>query len=132
MHCHLSSQSMKLILAIGTGSFIGGILRYMLSEIIQLRNSTSFPIGTLTVNLLGCLFIGVIYGLAERSSLTEEWRLFLATGLLGGFTTFSAFSVETISLFRHGNFGIAIAYVAASILLGLIATIAGFTILKLF
>ena len=82
---------MKIILAIGTGSFIGGILRYLLSQFIQTKFVSTFPFGTLGVNIIGCFLIGLVFGLADRGNLTQEWRLFLATGLIGGFTTFSAF-----------------------------------------
>jgi fluoride exporter len=89
---------MKIILAIGTGSFIGGVLRYLLSQFVQTKFLSTFPFGTLTVNIIGCFLIGLVFGLTDRGNLTQEWRLFLATGLLGGFTTFSAFSIESLSL----------------------------------
>ncbi|QHL89149.1 fluoride efflux transporter CrcB [Nibribacter ruber] len=123
---------MKIIVAIGLGSFIGGVGRYLLSQLIQVKGAVAFPIGTLGVNLLGCFLIGVVFGLAEKGNLSQEWRLFLATGVLGGFTTFSAFSYETVSLLRAGQFGYAVTYVAASILLGLLLTLAGMTFPKLF
>jgi fluoride exporter len=123
---------MKILLAIGTGSFIGGMFRYILAESIQTRYFTSFPIGTLTVNILGCFIIGVVFGLADRGNLTQEWRLFLATGLLGGFTTFSAFSIETIGMLRDGQFWSVTAYIVASVVLGLFMTLIGISIIKLF
>ncbi|MFO7924602.1 MAG: fluoride efflux transporter CrcB [Bacteroidales bacterium] len=95
---------MKIILAIGTGSFIGGVLRYLLSQLVQTKFLSTFPFGTLTVNIIGCFLIGLVFGLTDRGNLTQEWRLFLATGVLGGFTTFSAFSIESLSLFRDGQF----------------------------
>ncbi|RAU82610.1 fluoride efflux transporter CrcB [Pontibacter arcticus] len=122
---------MKILLAIGAGSFIGGVLRYLVSLLITSRSITQFPVGTLTVNLLGCLLIGVVYGLAGKGTLTSEWRLFLATGVLGGFTTFSAFSLETVDLLKQGNLLYAFAYVLASIVLGLMATYLGLLATKL-
>ncbi len=116
---------MRIVLFIGIGSFIGGVARYLLSQLIQNKALTTFPYGTLAVNIIGCFLIGVIYGIAERSGLSNEWRLFLATGILGGFTTFSAFSYESISLMRDGQAGPALLYVAASVVLGLMATWAG-------
>ncbi|MEJ7694063.1 fluoride efflux transporter CrcB [Daejeonella sp.] len=116
---------MRIILFIGIGSFIGGILRYLLSQLIQNKVLQVFPYGTLTVNIIGCFLIGIVYGLAERSGLSNEWRLFLATGIIGGFTTFSAFSYESISLMRDGQAGPALLYVAASVVLGLLATYIG-------
>ncbi|MEO8146943.1 MAG: fluoride efflux transporter CrcB [Bacteroidia bacterium] len=121
---------MKLILAIGTGSFIGGISRYLLSQFIQTKFLSTFPFGTLGVNIIGCFLIGVVFAISERGNMTQEWRLFLATGVLGGFTTFSAFSNETVGLLRDGQFWYASIYIVSSILLGLLATLTGITIIK--
>lgn len=123
---------MKILMAIGTGSFIGGVLRYLLSQLVQTKFLSTFPFGTLTVNIIGCFLIGLVFGLTDRGSLTQEWRLFLATGLLGGFTTFSAFSIESLGLFRDGQFFYAIAYISSSLVAGIIATYIGFAIIKLF
>lgn len=116
---------MRIILFIGLGSFIGGIARYLLSQLIQNKALTAFPYGTLTVNIIGCFLIGIVYGFAGRSGISNEWRLFLATGILGGFTTFSAFSYESIALMRDGQAGPALLYIAASVMLGLLATYIG-------
>jgi len=116
---------MRIILVIGLGSFIGGISRYLLSLLIQDKSITAFPYGTLTVNIFGCFLIGIVYGFVERSGLSNEWRLFLATGILGGFTTFSAFSYETITLMRDGQAGSALLYIGCSVLVGLLATYGG-------
>ena len=121
---------MKLILAIGAGSFIGGVCRYLLSILIHSKTTTHFPLGTLTVNLIGCFFIGIVIGFFDKGLVSHEWKLFLATGILGGFTTFSAFSIETFSLFREGNFGYALLYLFASVLMGLLATYVGYLIVK--
>src|ERR1051325_3919498 len=113
---------MKIILAIGIGSFIGGISRYLLSRAIQNKFLSAFPYGTLGINIIGCFLIGIVFGLSDRGNITVEWRLFWATGVLGGFTTFSAFSNETVSLLRNGQIWYAFTYIAASIVIGLIAT----------
>ena len=123
---------MKIILAIGTGSFIGGILRYLLSQFIQTKFVSTFPFGTLGVNIIGCFLIGLLFGLTDRGNLTQEWRLFLATGLIGGFTTFSAFSNETVGLLRDGQFWYATVYITVSIFVGLLVTFIGIAIIKLF
>jgi len=116
---------MRIVLFIGLGSFVGGAGRYLLSQLIQSKALTAFPYGTLTVNIIGCLLIGIVYGIAERSGLSNEWRLFIATGILGGFTTFSAFSYESISLMRDGQAGTALLYIGCSVVLGLLATYIG-------
>lgn len=115
---------------VGIGSFLGGICRYALSHIIHVKFPAAFPYGTFTVNLIGCLLIGIVYGIVEKINLYPEWRLFLATGLLGGFTTFSAFSYETFNLMRNGQAGIAIAYILASVAAGLLFTALGFYMAK--
>lgn len=122
---------MKILLAIGTGSFIGGVSRYLLSQFIQTKFLSTFPFGTLIINIIGCFLIGLVFGLSDRGNLTQEWRLFLATGLLGGFTTFSAFSIETISMLRDGQLWHASAYIVLSVVVGLIATLIGITIFKI-
>lgn len=123
---------MKIILAIGAGSFIGGILRYLVAKAVQSRFLLGFPFGTLTVNVVGCIVIGILYGLTDRDIVAPEWRLFLATGVLGGFTTFSAFSMETVMLFREGEPAYAIAYVIGSVGLGIAGTLVGYSLVKLF
>lgn len=123
---------MKILLIIGLGSFLGGVLRYMISVSIQTRFLATFPYATLSVNIIGCLIIGILLGLSERIFLSNEVKLFLATGLLGGFTTFSAFSAETIALFRLGHMTSAFTYIAMSMCLSLLATFVGLTITRIF
>jgi fluoride exporter len=121
----------RIILSIGAGSFLGGISRYLLSVLIQNRVLSAFPFGTLGVNILGCFLIGIVFGLSDRGNMSQEWRLFLATGFIGGFTTFSAFSNETVGLLRDGQFWYAGAYVLSSVVLGLAATFIGLMIIKI-
>ena len=123
---------MKMLFVIGTGSFFGGILRYLLSQFVQSKFLSAFPFGTLTVNIIGCFLIGLVFGLTDRGTLTPEWRLFLATGLIGGFTTFSAFSFETVGLLRDGQLLYATAYIVGTVIIGLLATFIGISIIKLF
>ena len=123
---------MKIVMVIGFGSFIGGICRYLTTQFIQNRFLSAFPYGTLWVNIAGCFIIGLVFGLSEKSNLPVEWRLFLATGFCGGFTTFSAFSNETIALLRDGQLWSAAMYTGASVIFGLLATFAGISVFKLF
>ena len=123
-------MSMKLVLFIGAGSFIGGICRYLLSLLIHSKTATNFPLGTLIVNIIGCFFIGIVFGFFEKGQMSNEWKLFFATGVIGGFTTFSAFSNETFILFREGHAGYALLYVGASVLLGLLATYTAYLLVK--
>ncbi|PKP12825.1 MAG: fluoride efflux transporter CrcB [Bacteroidetes bacterium HGW-Bacteroidetes-3] len=122
---------MKILLLIGTGSFIGGVLRYSISQFIQTKFLSTFPFGTLGINIIGCFTIGFVFALSERTNMSPEMRLFLATGICGGFTTFSAFSNETFSLMRDGQLFYASAYITSSILFGVFATFIGYSLLKL-
>ncbi len=118
-------MSIKILLLVGTGSFIGGILRYICSLPGYEKDPGGFPWWTLGVNILGCLLMGLLFGFAERWNLPKEWKLFFAAGLLGGFTTFSAFSYETVTLLNNGHYAYAVSYVLSSVLLGLLATVLG-------
>jgi CrcB protein len=122
---------MRLILAIGIGSCLGGISRYLLAQFIQNKFLTAFPYGTMVVNLLGCFLIGIIFGLSERGNFSMVWRLFLVTGFLGGFTTFSSFSNETVGMLRDGQIWSAFTYISISVLVGLLATFTGISLIKL-
>jgi fluoride exporter len=110
----------KLFLA-GIGGFIGSSLRYAVTGYVQTwSRSIDFPYGTLAVNLIGCFLIGFLSQLAEsRGVFTAESRTFVFIGILGGFTTFSAFGNETMNLWREGESTLAMANVAAHLLLGL-------------
>lgn len=96
---------MKMLLMVGLGSFAGGVLRFLLTRFVQINSMSSFPWGTTAVNLLGCLVLGVLYGLFSRGLLLHtETRLFLTVGLCGGFTTFSTLMNESFLLLKEGNF----------------------------
>jgi CrcB protein len=119
-----------MLLLIGTGSFIGGIGRFLLSQFVQAKMVQPFPAGTLLVNIIGCFIIGSVFGLGEKMNIPAEWRLFIMTGVCGGFTTFSAFGLETVSLLRDGQNLYAATYIIASLLLGVFATLAGLLLFK--
>lgn len=118
---------MQGVLLVGLGGFLGAIARYALgSWVAHLAVQGRFPLGTFVVNVLGCLVVGVLAGVAERYQLFgPAARLFLFTGLLGGFTTFSAFGLEAVALLRRGDVGVAALYAGGSVLLGLSAVWAG-------
>lgn len=113
---------MQHIMLVGLGGCLGAIARFKLSGfVLHHAMDWKFPLGTFVVNVLGCLIAGIISGLIERQEwFSPETRLFLMTGVLGGFTTFSAFGVETMFLLRRGEVAVAVTYVALSLLCGLV------------
>jgi len=121
----------KNILLVGLGGGIGSMARYGCQKWLTLSWLPSFPWGTFTVNILGCFLIGIFWGLSFRSfDSNESWKLFLMTGLCGGFTTFSAFTLEGVGLIREQKIALFFSYVAASVLLGLAATYAGMKLIR--
>ncbi|MGA0175854.1 MAG: fluoride efflux transporter CrcB [Chthoniobacterales bacterium] len=116
------------LLLVGAGGFLGAIGRYLLGgAVLHHAVASKFPWSTLAVNVLGCLLIGVLSGAAEKFDFIGQGaRLFLFTGLLGGFTTFSAFGFETFLLLRRGELAVAALYATASVLVCLAAVWAGF------
>lgn len=117
---------MKAILLVGLGGALGSIARYGLSSVAHVPH-WRLPVGVITVNVIGCLIAGVLAGLIVRHELiSADLRVFLFVGLLGGFTTFSAFGIETLALLRKGDFGIAASYVLLSVALSLAAVWLGF------
>ena len=119
--------SMLRLLLVGFGGFTGSILRYLLSGFVQQASkSVGFPYGTLVVNIIGCFLIGLLSQLAEtRGLFTTESRAFIFIGILGGFTTFSAFGNETLNLWRDGENLLALTNIAGHLLFGLGAVWAG-------
>ncbi len=118
------------ILLVGFGGFIGSVSRYLASGYVQqAMKSIDFPYGTLAVNVVGCFIIGFLAQLAEeRGVFTSQSRLFVFTGFLGGFTTFSSFGNETLNLARDSQILNALANVGANVLLGLFAVWLGRTV----
>ena len=113
-------------LLVGAGGFLGANLRHLTSIWAARRYGIAFPYGTLIVNLAGCLAMGMVMGgLAARTGNSDEARLLLATGFLGGLTTFSTFGFQTVELIREGRTGAALANLLSSTTLGLAAVTAG-------
>ncbi len=119
----------KSFLLVGIGGMIGSMLRYLFSVLIKPQ---SFPYATLSVNILGSFLIGLIMGFVlKNEAVSQNWKLFLATGICGGFTTFSAFSLECIQLLDQQRYAATIGYIGLSIILGLAATFAGIQLTRL-
>ena len=119
---------MKSVLLVALGGAIGSVARFKLSGwVLHQTPDWRFPAGTVVVNIIGCLIVGLLAGMAVKQEVfTPEARVFLFTGLLGGFTTFSAFGLETLLLLKRGEAGVAIANIVLSIAVGLLAAWLGY------
>lgn len=121
-------DTIRNIIAVGAGSFIGGIARYLVALAMK-GISKGFPWATLLVNLLGCLIIGLLWGfLSRNASESTSWGLFLTVGLCGGFTTFSTFSKEALTMLQTGQIWGFASYIALSILAGIVLVAIGYYI----
>ena len=122
---------LKNTLMVGCGSFIGGAARYIISVAMKAM-SKGFPWGTLAVNLVGCLVIGLLWGFfSKNSSESSSWALFMIVGICGGFTTFSTFSKEALMMLQAGNFISLLAYVTISVIAGIALVAAGYYLVRL-
>ena len=123
-------DTIRNIIAVGAGSFIGGIARYLVSLVMK-GISKGFPWATLLVNLLGCLIIGVLWGfLSLNTSESTSWGLFLTVGLCGGFTTFSTFSKEALTMLQTGQIWGFASYIALSIFAGIALVAIGYYLFR--
>ena len=123
--------TMKPLIYVGIGGGIGSVLRYLISVFVSRHLPLVFPLGTLIVNISGCFLIGLFYSLINRHiGFSPDWRLFLITGVCGGYTTFSTFSYDGLQLIQQGASLSFLLYLIGSVVLGLLATYAGIFIAK--
>ncbi len=117
----------KNFLLVGLGGAIGSMLRYAISLLVTVKQ---FPYSTFIVNIAGSFIIGAVLALSFKNDIfSNNWKIFLATGICGGFTTFSAFAAENMALLQSGKYGIAFIYIIASLLLGIAAVVLGFKLI---
>ncbi len=115
------------------GAAIGGLLRYVVADVVQRNAKIIFPFGTLTVNILGSFLLGfIIFFLGEREIISPELRLFLTVGICGGFTTFSTFSYETLVLIQEAQFLYATMNILLNVILSLFAIYLAYFLSKIF
>lgn len=118
------------VIAVGIGGFVGAIVRYSIGKVMIIQSG--FPLATLLINLLGCLFLAWFFTLtAKRVRMNQNLKLAIGTGFTGAFTTFSTFSVETLNLLKNEQYGIALFYVLASIFGGIGLALLGATLASL-
>lgn len=116
---------------VGIGGGLGSICRYFAGTLIQQKSTSTFPIGTLTINILGSLLIGLLIGIVGKNfSYSMDIKLLLITGFCGGFTTFSTFSAENFQLLQNGQYSWAFIYTLTSITLGILAMGCGWWMTK--
>ena len=121
------------IAVIHFGGGLGATLRHAINIGCARACGTNFPYGTFVINITGSLVMGLVAGyLAFKGEASQPWRLFLMTGILGGYTTFSAFSLDTILLYERGELGLAALYVAGSVVLSILGLVAGLALIRHF
>ena len=119
------------MLLIGTGGFLGSVMRYGSNQMIVKLIDSTHPIGTFFVNIAGSFLIGLILGMFETGAMmSSNWKMFLAIGFCGGFTTFSAFALENLNFLQSQQFMLSLMYVGVSLILGLAAVYFGFWLTK--
>ena len=119
-----------IYLLIALGGAAGSVARYLLGGAIQSRSGSAFPVGTMVVNVSGCFLIGILMRQFLNMQLSQDLRALLIVGFCGGFTTFSSFSAEALALVDGGEYARATAYVLFSVILCLLATLAGMTAMQ--
>jgi len=123
---------MNMILLVAIGGAVGSIARYLMASGIQTATGWQFPIGTVLVNILGCFLIGILYVLlVARPDPRHELRALLIVGVMGGFTTFSSFSLETVTLAMNGHYTSATLNVVISVAACLVGTVAGIALARI-
>lgn len=122
----------RTIILVGIGGFLGSVCRYLIATFFMKTFSSPFPYGTFIVNILGCLLIGVFFGLSKNYNwFNPALAILLTTGFCGGFTTFSSFAYENLNLLQTGNYLAFAIYSIISFTLGLLATFSGLTLIKI-
>ncbi len=121
----------RTLLIVGSGGFIGTALRYLVQVYVEKLMNSTFPMGTLLINIAGSFLIGVIYAFAEKGNLmSPEWRIFLAVGICGGFTTFSTFAMDNLNLMKDNSLLQLLLYTGGSLFLGILAVYLGIILIR--
>ena len=122
---------LRTIFIVGAGGFIGSVMRYLVQIWLEKGMETTFPWGTFVANIAGSFIIGVVFGLADKGNLLNaEWRMFIAVGICGGFTTFSSFAYNNLNMLREHSFGQFFLNVGGSLFLGIFAVYLGIILVR--
>ena len=122
---------LRTILIVGTGGFIGSVMRYLVQVFVEKGLTTTFPWGTFIANVVGSFIIGIVFALADKGSvLNAEWRMFLAVGICGGFTTFSSFAYNNLTMLKENAFGQLFLNIGGSLFFGILAVYLGIIFVK--
>lgn len=119
---------MNSVVWVALGGAIGSVIRYVVAQWIGVREAPQFPWHTFSINIAGCLLIGVVWALVEKYNCVPALRFFLMTGILGGFTTFSSFGLETMQLIQSKAYLTAFSYVTLSNVIGIVMVLAAYQI----
>ncbi len=122
---------LKTLLLVGIGGGIGSVMRYLTAYVVGKFYDNPFPLATFSVNILGCLLIGILIGVfGKQLSPNDDLKYLFITGFCGGYTTFSTFSAENIQLIQSGNYVIPALYITSSVLFGILAVFLGMVMVK--
>lgn len=122
---------MRIILLVGTGGFIGSVLRYLVQVWVEKSFTGTFPWGTFIANIAGSFIIGVVYAISEKGNImSAEWRIFLTVGICGGFTTFSTFAYNNLNMIKEQNFLQLAWNTGGSLFFGILAVYSGIVLIR--
>lgn len=122
---------LRNILIVGTGGFIGSAMRYLVQIFVEKDLATTYPWGTFVANIAGSFIIGVVFAFAEKGNLmSSEWRMFLAIGVCGGFTTFSSFAYNNFTMLKDHSFGQLLWNLGGSLFFGILAVYLGIILIR--
>jgi len=122
---------LRTIFIVGTGGFIGSVMRYLLQVFVEKGMSSTFPVGTLVANITGSFIIGMVFELAEKGNLmSSDGRIFLTVGICGGFTTFSAFAYNSFNMIKEHSYGQLFLNIGGNLFFGILAVYLGIVLIR--
>ena len=120
----------RTVILVGTGGFIGSVMRYLLQVFIENKLLSTFPLATMIANITGSFIIGVVFALAEKSLMNSDWRIFMSVGICGGFTTFSAFAFNNFNMIKEHTWNQLLLNIGGTMILGILAVYLGIILVR--